>query len=45
MYTESKKMFDVITKESYPTERRLMIDIAYVREAYDGFEIYSVGLV
>eukprot|EP00171_Calliarthron_tuberculosum_P023435 IDg23435t1 len=45
MFTDSKQLFDVITKASHPTEKRLMIDIASVREAYDEFEISNVGLV
>eukprot|EP00171_Calliarthron_tuberculosum_P004827 IDg4827t1 len=45
MFTDSKQLFDVITKASYPTEKRLMIDILAVREAYNTFEISNVGLI
>lgn len=45
MFTDSKQLFDVITKATYPTERRLMIDIAAVRESYNSFDISNIGLV
>lgn len=43
--TDSKQMFDVITKASSTTERRLMIDIAAARQAYELEEISNIGLV
>ena len=43
MFTDSKQLFDVLTKASYPTEKRLMIDIASVRESYNTFEISNKG--
>lgn len=43
--TDSLQMVDVITKASSKTERRLMIDIAAAREAYNREEISNVGLV
>ncbi|CDF40899.1 unnamed protein product [Chondrus crispus] len=45
MLTDSKQMFDVITKASHTAEKRLMIDIAASREAYNKHEISNVGLV
>ena len=45
MLTDSKQMFDVITKAKHTTVRRLMIDIAAAREAYVRGEISNLGLV
>ena len=45
MLTDSLQMFDVITKGSSTTEKRLMIDIASARECYTRHEISHVGLV
>ena len=45
MLTDSLQMFDVITKGSSTTEKRLMIDIASARECYNRQEISHVGLV
>lgn len=45
MLTDSKQLFDVITRASHTTEKRLMIDIAAAREAYNRNEITNVGLV
>lgn len=39
MITDSKSLFDIITKSKQTTERRLMIDMACVREAYQSHEI------
>jgi hypothetical protein len=43
--TDSKSLFDVITKSSSTFERRLMIDITAVRSAYNDQELSIVGLV
>lgn len=45
MLTDSKQMFDVVTRASHTTEKRLMIYVAAAREAYQRNEIFNVGLV
>lgn len=45
MFTDSKSLFDIITKCSGTTEKRLLIDIKAVREAYERFEVSDVGFV
>jgi len=45
MLTDSKQMFDVITRTSHTTEKRLMIDVAAARETYNRNEMSNVGLV
>lgn len=45
MLTDSKSLFDVITKSSNTSERRLMTDIHSVREAYNKFEISDIGFI
>ena len=45
MRTDSKQMFAVVAKASSTSERRLMIDIAAAREAYNANEISNVCLV
>lgn len=43
--TDSKQLFDVVTKASQPTEKRLMIDIAAARQAYTRHDISNVALI
>ena len=43
--TDSNSLFDVITKSSTTSERRLMIDITAVRNAYNDQELSDVGFV
>lgn len=43
MLTDSKCLFDVTTKSSFTKERRLLIDIAVVKDAYAKNEINQVG--
>lgn len=43
--TDSKQMFDVITKASRTTEKRLLIYVAAIREAYNRYKISNEGLV
>ena len=43
--SDSKQLFDVVTRGSHPTEKRLLIDVAAAREACNRREISNVGLV
>lgn len=45
MFTDSKSLFDIITKCTSMTEKRLLIDVKAVREAYEKFEVSDVGFV
>eukprot|EP00168_Porphyra_purpurea_P016741 TRINITY_DN552_c0_g1_i1.p1 TRINITY_DN552_c0_g1~~TRINITY_DN552_c0_g1_i1.p1 ORF type:complete len:862 (-),score=144.43 TRINITY_DN552_c0_g1_i1:471-2858(-) len=45
VFTDSKQLFDVVTKASHPTEKRLLIDIAAARQSYNRGELANVGLV
>ena len=45
MLTDSKQRFGVITRATYTTEKRLRIDVAAAREAYNRQEISNVGRV
>jgi hypothetical protein len=42
-YTDSPSLFDVIKKSSTTPEKRLMIDLVVVREAYDRTEIAQLA--
>lgn len=44
LLTDSKQMFDVITRASHTSEKRLLIDVAAAREAYNRGEISTSGL-
>jgi hypothetical protein len=44
MLTDSKMLFDVITGNKYTTEKRLMADIASIREAYNDRTISNAAL-
>jgi hypothetical protein len=45
MYTDSLSLFDVITKSSTTAEKRLMIDLVVVRDAYDRMEIEQLAFL
>lgn len=45
MYTDSKQLFDAMTRGKHTSERRLMIEIMAVRQAYRKLEIAGVALV
>jgi len=45
IFTDSKQLFDVVTKGSHPTEKRLMVDVAAARQAYARHDISNVGLI
>jgi hypothetical protein len=45
MLTDSKGLFDVLVKTSSTQERRLMIDFAAAKQAYDSTEISDIGFI
>jgi ribosomal protein L10 len=45
MYTDSLSLFYVITKSSTTAEKRLMIDLVVVREAYYRMEIAQLSFL
>lgn len=45
LYTDSKSLFDVITKFCNTERKRLIIGIQSVRKAYDLGKILNIGLV
>ena len=45
MLTDSKSIFDVITKPSTTTKKRLLINIKAIREGYENLENSNVGFV
>ena len=45
MLTDSKSLFDVLTRAKYTTEKRLMVDIAAAREAYNDHVISNIALI
>lgn len=45
LLTDEKSPFDFIAKGSDPSEKRLMIDIAAARQAYDQEEINDLGWI
>jgi len=44
MLTDSRQMFDIMTRASQKTEKRLMIDLAAARDACNKQETSNVGL-
>ena len=45
IFTDSKCLFDTITKSSPVSEKRLLIDISALREAYNSEELTNVAHV
>lgn len=45
IYTDSKQLFDAMTKGRRTTEKRLATEISAARQSYRRFEIHAVGLV
>jgi hypothetical protein len=43
--TDSEPLFNIITRERLTTEKRLMIDLAAIRESYRNLEISNIGLI
>jgi hypothetical protein len=43
--TDSEPLFNIITRERFTTEKRLMIDLAAARESYRRKEIANIGLI
>lgn len=45
MFTDSKSLFDVITKYSDTTEKRLQIDLSSIREGYNCQDISHIAFI
>jgi hypothetical protein len=45
LYTDSKSLFDTLLSHSVMREKRLMIDVTYLRQTYEREELANVGLV
>lgn len=45
MMTDSKSLFDVLTKTTMTTKKRLIIDLQTVKNAYASFEVSDVALL
>lgn len=45
MMTDSRGLFDMVTRNSYSAERRLMIDMAAIRQAYQRWDIDGIAHV
>ena len=45
MLTDSKLLFDAITGNKYTTEKRLMVDIAFIRKAHHDHIISNIALI
>ena len=43
MYTDSKCLFDTITRLTSISEKRLLIDIAALRQSYSRGELFNIG--
>lgn len=45
MFTDSKQVFEAVTKGRKPTEKRIAIDMLAARGAYCHFDIREIGLI
>lgn len=45
LFTDSKTLFDVISKGTRTSEKRLMLDIACAREGFKNHEISNIGFI
>lgn len=45
IFTDAKQLLDVVTKATHPTEKRLMVNIAAVRQAFNRGDTSNVGLI
>eukprot|EP00171_Calliarthron_tuberculosum_P005703 IDg5703t1 len=45
MLTDSQALFDVLTRSNYTTEKRLMIEIAAARQAYNEKETDNIAFI
>ena len=45
MLTDFQSLFDIITKSSYSAEKRIVIDIAAAKKAYQNQDLSDIGLV
>jgi len=45
IYTDSQRLFNLITTLTVPTEKRVAIDIAGARNAYQNNEVRNIGLI
>ena len=45
LFTDSKSLFDIISKGTRTSEKRLMLDIACAREGYRRKDIHNIGFV
>lgn len=45
MMTDSRSLFDFLTRDSYTTEKQRMIDLQTVESAYHTFEVNHVAFI
>ena len=45
IFTDSKSLFDSITKNAVMTEKRLMVDVQSLRESYISHEVSDIGWI
>ncbi len=45
MFTETKRLFDIITQASHTTEKQLMAEVMAAKEVYNRYVISNVWLI